>query len=64
MTLRRCLELKPPANLPGPNGAHYRIGMILEKKGDANGARTEYEAALKLDPSMKQASEALAKLKP
>jgi len=60
--LRRCLELTPPNNQPGHNGAHYRIGMILEKKADRPAARAAYEAALKLDPDFKPAIDALAKL--
>lgn len=62
VTLRRCLELVPPPNQPGHSGAHFRIGVILEKKGDKPAARAAYEAALKLDPKMKLALDALAKL--
>jgi tetratricopeptide (TPR) repeat protein len=62
VTLRRCLELTPPPNQPGHSGAHFRIGVILEKKGDKPAARVAYEAALKLDPRMKLALDALAKL--
>ena len=62
VTLRRCLELTPPPNQPGHSGAHFRIGVILEKKGDKPAARVAYEAALKLDPKMKLALDALAKL--
>jgi tetratricopeptide (TPR) repeat protein len=61
-TLRHSLELTPPSNQPGHSVAHYRIGLILEKKGDKPGARSSYEAALKLDPTLKPAAEALAKL--
>lgn len=62
--LRRCLELTPPANQPGHAGAHYRIGVIMEKKGDKPAARLAYETALKLEPGLKAASDALAKLTP
>ena len=62
VTLRRCVELTPPPNQPGHSGAHFRIGVILEKKGDKPAARVAYEAALKLDPKMKLALDALAKL--
>jgi len=62
ITLRRCLELVPPPNQPGHSGAHFRIGVILEKKGDKPAARAAYESALKLDPKMKLALDALAKL--
>jgi len=61
-TLRRCLELTPPPNQPGHAGTHFRIGVILKKKGDKAAARTSFEAALKLDPNLKPAADALAKL--
>jgi tetratricopeptide (TPR) repeat protein len=61
-TLRRCLELTPPPNQPGHAGTNFRIGVILEKKGDKAAARTSLEAALKLDPNLKPAADALAKL--
>ena len=50
------LESAPVAN------AHYRLGMVLEKRGDKAGARAEYQAALRLDPKLDGAKEALAKL--
>jgi len=64
VTLRRCLELTPGSNQPGHSGVHYRIGIIMEKKGDNPAARLAYEAALKLDPASKTAAAALAKLTP
>ena len=48
---------------PSLSAAHYRLGCILEKKNNLTAARTEYETALRLDPKMKPAREALAKLK-
>ena len=64
-SLRRCLTLTPPAtpNTPGHAAAHWRIGNLLEKKGDQPGARAAYEAALKLDPTFLGAIDALKKLK-
>ncbi len=62
-SLRRCLELTPPAGEPGRAPTHWRIGNILEQKGDKAGARTAYEAALKADPQFPQAIEALRKLR-
>ena len=61
-TLRRCLELTPSAKQFGHPSVHYRIGLILEIKGDKSAARAAYEAALNLDPNLKPAAEALAKL--
>ena len=64
-SLRRCLELTPPAapNTPSHAAAHWRIGNILEKKGDPAGARAAYEASLKLDPKFTSAADSLKKLK-
>lgn len=62
-TLRQCLAQTPPEGQPGHAAAHWRIGNILEKKGDQPGARAAYEAALKVDPKFPQAIESLQKLK-
>jgi hypothetical protein len=35
---------------PAPANAHYRLGMIAEKRGAKGEARTEYQAALRLNP--------------
>jgi Flp pilus assembly protein TadD len=48
---------------PSLAAAHFRLGNILQKKGDKAGARNEYETALKIDPKQNLAREALAKLK-
>jgi tetratricopeptide (TPR) repeat protein len=42
--------------------AHYRLGLIEEKKGAKDLARREYQAALRLDPGQQEASKALAAL--
>jgi tetratricopeptide (TPR) repeat protein len=42
--------------------AHYRLGLIEEKKGAKDLARREYQAALRLDPGQQDASRALAAL--
>lgn len=62
VALRKCLTQTPPEGQPPLAAAHWRIGFILEKKGDKAGARAEYEASLKLDPKFPQALEALKKL--
>jgi tetratricopeptide (TPR) repeat protein len=63
--LRTYIAMPVREDLENPSlaSAHFRIGNILEKKGDTVGARTEYETALKIDPKQKLAREALAKLK-
>jgi tetratricopeptide (TPR) repeat protein len=63
--LRRYLE--QPNHPPGqPTNAHaqLRLGNIAERRGDRSGARAAYEAALRLDPGLKPAAEALQKLGP
>lgn len=63
--LRTYIALPTREDLENPSiaSAHFRLGNILEKKGDAGGARNEYETSLKIDPKQKLAREALAKLK-
>jgi len=63
--LRTYIAMPMREELENPSlaAAHFRLGTILEKKGDPAGARAEYETALKVDPKQKLAREALAKLK-
>ncbi|HYJ04542.1 MAG TPA: tetratricopeptide repeat protein [Chthoniobacterales bacterium] len=63
--LRTYLAMPVREELENPSiaAAHSRLGNILEKKGDATGARAEYETALKIDPKQKLAREALTKMK-
>ena len=42
--------------------AHWRLGMLHEKAGDIEMAKKEYQAALDLDSSIKDAKEALDRL--
>jgi tetratricopeptide (TPR) repeat protein len=60
--LRHCLELKVPEGQPGFSPVQWRIGNILERKGDPAGARAAYETALKADPHFGPAAESLKKL--
>jgi tetratricopeptide (TPR) repeat protein len=61
--LRRCLELTPGKNEPGPAAVQWRLGNIAEKRGARDAARLDYETALKVDPAFQQAIDSLAKLK-
>ena len=47
---------------PRPWAAHYWLGRLAEGRKDPAGARTEYQAALKLDAKYKLAQEALKQL--
>jgi tetratricopeptide (TPR) repeat protein len=60
--LQHCLALKPPADQPGAAPVNWRIGNLLEKKGDRAGAKAAYESALQADPKFSPAAEALKKL--
>ncbi len=53
--LRRCLQRPPPANhhRPGYANVHLRLGNVLEKAGDAAGARAEYVAMARSDPDFR-----------
>lgn len=51
-----------PTNAPAPANAHYRLGMIYEKKGSKQLAREEYRTALQLNPRLEDAKKALASL--
>jgi arylsulfatase A-like enzyme/Flp pilus assembly protein TadD len=46
-----------------PAPAHYNLGLIAERRGDAAEARRRYNLALKADPTFKPARDALARLK-
>ncbi|MBI2814481.1 MAG: tetratricopeptide repeat protein [Opitutae bacterium] len=60
--LQKCLKLPPAPGAPGHDAAHWRLGVIHEKKGDKKAARAAYEASLKLNPKFQQAIDALKKL--
>ena len=55
---------RDPADPKLPTEAHarWRLGMIYEHQGRKDLARREYESALKLDPELEQAQEALENL--
>jgi len=61
--LKRYLTHTPTEDQPPIANTHLRLGMVYEKKGNKALARAEYQAALKLDPDLDDAKEALAKLK-
>jgi tetratricopeptide (TPR) repeat protein len=60
--LEAYLQTTPGRNDPSLAAAHWRLGMVHEKRQDKQRARTEYESALRLDPTFKQATESLKKL--
>ena len=58
--LRRCLTL-PPAGRdpPAPANIHYRLGNLLERKGDGAGARAEYAEMRRSDPDFQPEQDTL-----
>ncbi len=62
VALRRYLQLPRKGDNPEPKHAHYRLGQVLAHAGRKDEARVELQAALKLDPKLSEAREALAKL--
>lgn len=52
----------PGRRMPQFASAHFRLGMILEKKGSISAARAEYTEALRLNPELRDARTALDKL--
>lgn len=61
--LRRYIEDAPAeSELPVPS-AWWRLGMVLQHRGDTAGARQAYETALRLNPELVVAREALQALK-
>ena len=56
------LQTTPGRNDPSLAAAHWRLGMVHEKRQDRQRAKAEYETALRLDPTFKPATESLKKL--
>lgn len=61
--LQRYLQYKPKAGEAPHAWAHYRLGLLHERRQDVAAAKAAYEAALKLDPRLDDARAALATLK-
>ncbi len=60
--LKRYLVYEPKPGEPGRAWAHVRLGQIQEKRGDRAAARREYEEALSLDASLKEAREGVKRV--
>jgi tetratricopeptide (TPR) repeat protein len=60
--LERYMTMEVAPGYPGYDGAHWRLGMIYEHKGDVDRARTEYETAVELNPDGEKYRESLASL--
>ncbi len=60
--IKKYLAYTPKDNEPTLASAHYQLGSIYEKQGKKTEAKQNYEAALKLNPTLKLASEALKRV--
>ncbi len=61
--LSAYLKLAPTGkDLPQPFAAHFRLGQVLERKGDKARAKAEYQTAVQLNPQFKPAQDALKKI--
>jgi tetratricopeptide (TPR) repeat protein len=60
--LRRYLEHEPGPDEPSLASAHYRLGLLYEKRGSRELARREFSAALEIEPSQADAREALKRI--
>lgn len=60
--LKRYVACTPKENEPSLASAHYYLGTLCEKQGRKEEAKQGYQAALKLNPSLKSAAEALKRV--
>jgi tetratricopeptide (TPR) repeat protein len=60
--LRKYVAYTPKENEPALANAHYFLGAVYESEGKKAEARQSYQAALKLNPTQKRASEALKRV--
>jgi len=54
-TLREYLRPRPDASQQGNASAHYLLGVIYEKRGEAEAAKREYDLSKKMDPQQAEA---------
>lgn len=60
--LSTYLSARPGAPNPGPDAAHWRLGMLYELKGNDELAMNEYALALELKPGEEKYQKAIADL--
>ncbi len=61
--LTQYLQTAPREGDPPLAVAHWRLGVVYERQAKKDAARSEYESALRLDPKLKSARDALDKLR-
>ena len=52
--LRKYLSQEPEAGSPPLSAAHWRLGLVLEKEGRKDDARSELQTARRLQPDFKE----------
>jgi tetratricopeptide (TPR) repeat protein len=57
--LKKYLTHQPGQGEPSHGGAQMRLGQIYEKRGSKAEAKKAYQAAIKIDPTLKEAKEGL-----
>jgi tetratricopeptide (TPR) repeat protein len=62
-SLERYLGHSPKQNEPGLAWAHYYLGYVYEREGNATEAKDNYEAAIALDRGLKEAARSLKRMK-
>lgn len=60
--LKKYLAYTPKQNEPSHAGAYLRTGMIYEKRGNKAEAKKNYQSALKLDKSLKEAEDGISRV--
>ncbi len=60
--LRTYLSQPPEGNEPSLAGAHWRLGLVLEKQGHKDQAKQELQQAVSLDPDFEPAKKDLKRL--
>jgi len=60
--LKKYVAYSPKENEPTLANAHFYLGSVYENEGKKADAKRSYEAALKLNPTLKRASEALKRV--
>jgi tetratricopeptide (TPR) repeat protein len=63
LALNQYVKMPHKRGAPSIAAAHWRLGMVVEAKGDTKTAKAEYERALRLDPKLTGAKVSLDKLK-
>jgi tetratricopeptide (TPR) repeat protein len=61
--LRKYLTQEPEAGAPSLSQGHWRLGQALEKQGRKTEAISEFEAALRMEPTLEGAKQDLKALK-